>query len=216
MGIETKTAFDLFGPDDPPRTTRQKLLVAALDLFHQQGFHAVGIDQVVARAGVTKTTFYNHFESKDEFAVEAIRLRDQWDSEAFRRDLDELAPPGDPRGTLLAAFDVLDRWFRHPDYEGCIFLNACHEFPSPHDPIRQAASEHYLRVEELLNELAGQAGAAEPGRLATELTMLIEAAFAMRQVSQRPDAALVARGIARAVLEHTEWSEEGGNGPQEA
>ncbi len=196
-----KSTFELFGPGTPPRNTHEKLLLAGLDLFHTYGFHAVGLDRILAEVGVTKTTFYNHFESKDELAVQAVKLRDRWDTEAFERDLKTLA--GDhapPHRVILACFDVIDHWFQSPDFEGCIFLNACHEFPNPADPVRQAARAHYLAVETMLSDLACQARAENPDVVAAEITLLIEGAFTMRQVSDRQDAAQVAQQLARDVL----------------
>ena len=53
-------------------STRENLIKAGLKLFHRHGIHTVGLDRVLQRAGVTKTTFYNHFESKETFACAVI------------------------------------------------------------------------------------------------------------------------------------------------
>src|SRR4051794_41881306 len=70
-----KTATELLGLPDPPKTGRERLLAAAVNLFYRNGFGAIGIDQVIAAAGVTKTTFYKHFESKDDLMVAAVQRR---------------------------------------------------------------------------------------------------------------------------------------------
>jgi len=80
-----RSVHELFGAPPPATTGRERLLSAAIDLFSARGFHAVGLDQVIARAGVTKTTFYKHFESKDELMLEAVRMRDAWEMEAWGR-----------------------------------------------------------------------------------------------------------------------------------
>ena len=50
-----------------PRTQlRQRIADAALTLFRQQGFDAVSVDQIVARAGVSKGAFFNFFPTKSE------------------------------------------------------------------------------------------------------------------------------------------------------
>src|SRR6478672_2767382 len=64
-----KSVTELLGLPDPPRTGRERLVAAAIELFYRQGFGAVGIDRVISAAGVTKTTFYKHFESKDDLMV---------------------------------------------------------------------------------------------------------------------------------------------------
>ncbi|CQD24390.1 TetR family transcriptional regulator [Mycobacterium lentiflavum] len=44
---------------------RKLLLEAAADLFARQGFHAVGIDDIGAAAGVSGPAVYRHFQNKD-------------------------------------------------------------------------------------------------------------------------------------------------------
>ncbi|HWD07134.1 MAG TPA: helix-turn-helix domain-containing protein [Amycolatopsis sp.] len=51
-----------------PETT-QRLVVAAVDLFTEQGFDATTVAQIAERAGVTKSTFFRHFSDKRELLV---------------------------------------------------------------------------------------------------------------------------------------------------
>ena len=44
----------------------QQILEAAAELFYERGFHAVGVDEIGARAGVTGPAIYRHFSGKDE------------------------------------------------------------------------------------------------------------------------------------------------------
>lgn len=53
--------------------SRQKILDAAATLFTTRGFDRVGINDVMAEAGMTHGAFYNHFSSKSELYSEAIR-----------------------------------------------------------------------------------------------------------------------------------------------
>ena len=45
----------------------------ALTLFNRVGYHATGIDRILAESGVAKMTLYNHFKSKDELVETALR-----------------------------------------------------------------------------------------------------------------------------------------------
>src|SRR5262249_16429387 len=96
-----KSVTELLGLPDPPRTGRERLVAAAIELFYRHGFGAVGIDQVIAAAGVTKTTFYKHFEGKDDLMVAAVHRRHEWESTAWDRAITKLAG-NDPRRRLLA------------------------------------------------------------------------------------------------------------------
>jgi AcrR family transcriptional regulator len=51
----------------------QELLAAALDLFVERGYAATRLDDVAARAGVSKGTLYLYFENKEELFKEVVR-----------------------------------------------------------------------------------------------------------------------------------------------
>src|SRR3954452_1136611 len=99
--IQTKSVPELFGLPDPPKTGRERLVAAAVELFYRNGFGAVGVDRVIAAAGVTKTTFYKHFEGKDDLMVAAVQRRDEWESMAWGRAVQKLAGD-DPAKRCLA------------------------------------------------------------------------------------------------------------------
>jgi TetR/AcrR family transcriptional repressor of nem operon len=59
-------------PTPQRRTTaRDKLLDAALSLVRANGYAATTVDELCARAGVTKGAFFHHFKSKDALAIAA-------------------------------------------------------------------------------------------------------------------------------------------------
>ena len=47
----------------------ERLVVAAVDLFTEQGYDATTVAQIAARAGVTRSTFFRHFSDKREVLV---------------------------------------------------------------------------------------------------------------------------------------------------
>lgn len=193
-------AFLLFGDRGEPTTTREKLVEVAIDRFYVQGFHAVGLDQILAEVGVTKTTFYNHFESKDELIIEALERREHWETKAFLERAMQLGGD-DPKQQLLAIFDVLDEWFNHPDFHGCLFLNACIEFPSANDPVHRVGAKHYVIATEQFAALAAEAGASEPGLLADQLVVLFQGTLTHRHVACDNAAASKARKVAEVLID---------------
>jgi AcrR family transcriptional regulator len=48
---------------------RERLVVAAVDLFTEQGYDATTVAQIAERAGVTRSTFFRHFPDKRELLV---------------------------------------------------------------------------------------------------------------------------------------------------
>lgn len=185
-----KTAAELLGVI-PSKTGRDRLLAVAIDLFYEHGFQAVGIDRVIAEAGVTKTTFYKHFESKDALMVAAVLQRDEWENQAWDREITRLAGR-DPVKRLVAMFDVLDQLFNAPDFKGCMFINTAAEFPDPNDPVHQAAILHKKKARDASRDLAKQAGIADPEAFADMYTLMLEGALILRQTHGRNDAAKVA------------------------
>lgn len=201
-GVLRTSAADLFGVRSEARNAKDRLIDKAIDLFYARGFNAVGLDQVIAAVGVTKTTFYKYFQSKDDLIVEAIRRRDAWERKAWMRATRKLAGR-DPRAQLLALFDVMDWWFNDPSFGGCLFINAAAEFPNPADPVHQAAAEHKRASRNLYRKLARQAGVAEPERFADLYTTLVEGVLILRHVHGRNDAARITRPIVERLLDES-------------
>ena len=182
-----------------PGSTRERLLEAAALLFYAHGFHAVGLDRILAEVGVTKTTFYNHFESRDALIVAVLEHRDQRDMDQLRQ---ELARRGrGPRERILDVFDILDEWFRDESFRGCLFINAAAQYPNPHDPVHVIAARHGSNLAGLFAEMAREAGAGQPEMFARQLSMLAAAAITARQVNGDEGAARTARDMANALLE---------------
>ncbi|MCO6436735.1 MAG: TetR/AcrR family transcriptional regulator [Phycisphaerae bacterium] len=180
--------------------TRQRLIRTAHDLFYEQGFHAVGLDAILSTVGVTKTTFYNHFESKDDLVSEVLRWHDRWWRDTFCAMLRKTG--GDtPRGQLEAMFDVVEEFLVQDEYNGCFFVNVAVQFPRRHDPAHIAAAEHKKAMEDIIRELAGYAGAADPKAFAQEMSLVLEGAYVTRQITGNPDTSAIAKRIARMLME---------------
>ena len=177
---------------------RDHLVDTALAMFMRDGFHATGIDGILSQAGVAKMTLYNHFKSKDELILAALRLRD----ERFRRGLVQRveARADKPRGRLLALFGAIDEWINQPDFNGCAFVKASAEYGQPDDPIHQAAAEHKKLVRDYIRQIAADAGAPDPDTLADTLDLLLEGAIVTAYVSGRKDAAKTARRAAAILI----------------
>ncbi len=182
---------------------RDQLVEAALELFGQEGFHATGIDRVLEVAGVAKMTLYNHFRSKEELILAVLRVRDERWRNQFMLGVERRAK--DPRDRLLAIFDELGDWFADPGFSGCMFINATAEYADQDDPIHAASAEHKRLIEKYVRELAAQAGAREPGVLASQLCLLMEGAVVYTQVCPVKDkgcAGATAKRAAGVLIDH--------------
>jgi AcrR family transcriptional regulator len=197
--IPPKTAAELFGAPEVPKQGRERLVVIAVELFYRNGFNAVGVDRVTSEAGVSKTTFYKHFDSLTDLMVAAVRWRDQWESKAWDRAVRARAGE-DPRRRLRGHFEVMDEWFQDPDFIGCMFINAASEFPDPAEPVHQAAADHKRRSRDAVRDLGQEGGAADPEAFADAYTLLHEGTLVMRQVMGQKRAAELALPLVDELL----------------
>jgi AcrR family transcriptional regulator len=179
-------------------STRQRLTEAAVRRFYRDGFRNVGLDQVLADVGISKTAFYKHFDSKEDLVLAALEMKNRWLQDVFREMVREHG--ASPAGRLEALLDVVDRIINTDEFQGCIFVNVAMEFPLPHDPAHVAAAQHKQAMEEIVCELAAEAGAADPRALAQELCLIMEGAYVTRQVTGNQNAVNIARRVANLAI----------------
>jgi AcrR family transcriptional regulator len=157
----------------PVSEARERILEAAYDLFSRKGITAVGVDTIVAEAGVAKMTLYRHFPSKADLALAFLERREErwtreWlQGEAVRRG-------STPAGRMLAIFDVFDEWFALESFEGCSFVNILLEISDREDEVRAASVRHLANIREFVRGLAEEAGAADPEALACQWHILMK------------------------------------------
>ena len=163
-------------------STRHRLTEAAARRFYRDGFRNVGIDQVLADVGISKTAFYKHFESKDDLMLAALDWKFRWLQDTIQEAIRERGDPT-PVGQLWALLDVIDQIISSSEFQGCIFVNASFEFPLPHEPIHVAAVAHKRAIEEMIRELVARAGADDPAGMARQLCLVMEGAYITRQLT---------------------------------
>ncbi len=179
--------------------TRQRLIDAAVRRFYRDGFRNVGIDQVLADVGISKTAFYKHFESKDDLMLAALEDRNRWAQDTFRAMARERGGPT-PIGQLHALLDVVEHIVQSDDFQGCIFVNAAMEFPLQHEPAHVAAAASKQAIEDIVSNMAEEAGAANPRSLARELCLIMEGAYVTRHVTGNKRTVDIARRVADLVI----------------
>jgi AcrR family transcriptional regulator len=181
----------------PILSARERLLDAAGELFYRQGINAVGINAIIARAGIAKATLYQHFASKDELVLAFLERHHErwvaWFTAAVERRAEQ------PRDRLLVVFDVLAEWFQ-TDFRGCAFINTAVETPDPASPIRQAIRAYKQGTRAYLHELAEAAGFEDPGAVADRLRLLVEGVTVTMLIEGSDEAARTGRAAAEAIL----------------
>nr|WP_319001631.1 TetR/AcrR family transcriptional regulator [Burkholderia seminalis] len=155
--------------------TRERILQTASALFYREGTRAVGVDLIVAQAGVAKTSLYRHFATKDDL-IEAFLLREDadfwahWDAVAQRYKRT-------PREELDAQLQWLGERIERPGYRGCPQINIAAEYADDNHPARKVAVAHKQELRRRLTELAGALRVDDPETFALRLATVIDGAL---------------------------------------
>ena len=86
---------------------RERLIDTAISLFNRYGFHATGVDRIVAAAKVAKKTLYAHFPSKEDLILAALARKETTFAEKFIPMV--TAASDDPKQRLLTLFEMAKR-----------------------------------------------------------------------------------------------------------
>jgi AcrR family transcriptional regulator len=179
---------------------RERTLLTAYELFRSHGVTEVGVDRIVAEAGVAKTTLYRHFRSKEDLVLAVLDRHDQVWTQGW---LERLSVDGDetPEAKLLAIFDAFDEWFRQETYRGCLFANVSLEARGGPGPLGAAAAARLRDIREFIASLAAEARIDDPGEFAFRIQILLLGAI-IQAVNGDLGAARSAGEVAALLLEH--------------
>jgi AcrR family transcriptional regulator len=172
----------------PPKgevSARERILATASELFYREGIRAIGVDTVVEQSGVSKTSLYRLFESKDAliaaFAAEQDRLF--W----ARWDQIEAQHADDPRTLLEALLSGIAERIGRPAYRGCPFLNLTTEFPDRSHPGRVIARNNKEEMQARLAAIVATLGVRDPARVAFQIALIINGAYAIGVMTEPAD-----------------------------
>src|SRR4051812_6668826 len=177
---------------------RQRILETADRLFYQEGVRAVGIDRIIAEAGVAKMSLYKHFPSKDDLILAVLKFREESVLEFFRAAMERHGKKA--KNPLRAFFAALKDFFQSPGFRGCPFQNAAIELADPNHPGTEFARGHKQRFSKFLRGLLeGMLGHAA-AKVAPAVAMLVEGAIVTAVIQGDPGAADVASEAALSLV----------------
>ena len=172
----------------PPKgevSARERILATASELFYREGIRAIGVDTVVERSGVSKTSLYRLFESKDAliaaFATEKDRSFWAWWDRVEEQHAD------DPRALLEALVSGIAERIGRPGYRGCPFFNLATEFPDKNHPGRVVARGNKEELQARLAAIVAKLGAGDPNRTASQIALIINGAYVTGLMAEPTD-----------------------------
>lgn len=163
------------------KTAASKVFETARDLFYRRGIRAVGVDEIVCEAGVTKPSLYRAFKSKDDLVAACLQ---ESAKEGRAAILAAVAAAGDdPQDRLRALVRHYADKLMCPDFRGCLMSNVAIELSEPGHPGRVVAENCKMEMRALTVDLARNLRVAEPELLADGLILVIEGAIATHHIS---------------------------------
>tara|TARA_R110001583_G_scaffold11613_13_gene52294 strand:+ start:15503 stop:16066 length:564 start_codon:yes stop_codon:yes gene_type:complete len=180
---------------------KQHLIDTALILFNQFGYHATGIDLILAESGVSKATLYKHFRSKEALILAALQLRHDQVVSKLKAKISEnkkSQKSAEPAENILVIFDDLDEWFNSDTFFGCNFINVSAEYADPAHPIKLFATKHKQAIVDIIAEqLMTKENHKENQQKADQIGLLIEGAIVMAHTRGMKQSALIAKEMAK-------------------
>lgn len=155
---------------EKPLSARDRILSVAGPLFYRDGYRGIGVDRVIAEAGVAKATFYKHFPAKDDLIV-------AWINHAEAQSLANFPDDQGPM-PLTAYTDAMIAIAQQPYCLGCTYQGTAAEFVDPTHPAHAAAMAVKQRVLQDLLHRAQHQGVRNPARVADQVFLLLEGIWA--------------------------------------
>lgn len=153
---------------------RQRIIDTATRLFHQQGYNATGINQLIDEAGVAKASLYQHFRTKEDILKAYLAQM----SQSWFTDVSAIVTSSAlVKDKVLALFDMMRDFSVSVDFRGCNFQNALVEVGA-NTETGQLVRGHKSRMAQVFADLLAD---MHP-ELADEVTLLFEGALIMSQV----------------------------------
>ena len=183
---------------------KQHLIDTALILFNQFGYHATGIDLILAESGVSKATLYKHFRSKEELILGALQLRHEQIVSKLQDKIEankQNQEKTDPVENVLVIFDNLNEWFNSETFFGCNFINVSAEYAAPNHPINIFAAKHkQVIVNMIAEQLTTKENNQTTQQKADQIGLLVEGAIVMAHTRGMKQSALIAKEMARGLF----------------
>jgi len=181
------------------QSVRQRLVTAAEELFYAHGIASVGVDAVVARAGVATASLYKKFGGKDGLVAGYLQARDERWRRHWEAHIDQHS---DPCQRALAVFAALETWDpgQGPN-NGCAHLAALQQLPADH-PGAAVSRHHQDYLLDRWRQLVVEAGCPEPEAAANDLLLIYEGTLALQAASYGSKAVRHGRHLARLSLEN--------------
>lgn len=126
-----------------PAETREKLVGATVGLILKQGFAATSVDQICSAAGVTKGSFFHHFENKEAIGKAAVEWWGNFGTNLYAEAWKDSGL--DPLEQLYRMLDIMTGFTERDEVCTCVVGMLSQELAQSHPAMREECS-HQLDV----------------------------------------------------------------------
>ena len=182
---------------DDTASVRDRILRTASALFYQEGTRAVGVDLIVERSGVAKTSLYRYFPTKDHLIKEFLVSEDldfwqQWD------EVSE-ACADHPAQELDAQLQWIGNRIARAGYRGCPQINIAAEYADERHPARVVAVAHKAELRRRLGIVARKMKLPQPKHFALQMAIVIDGALSSGRALNEEGPVKFLQGMAHAL-----------------
>jgi AcrR family transcriptional regulator len=177
---------------------KTEIVQKAYDRFYDGGFHATGVDAVMADTGISKRTLYKYFGSKEELIEAVLAYYGAQIGESLFRPAQQFS--NDPCEQIMAFFDIREEMISDRPIRGCLGIKASQEYIGKHDGIASAGKTFAKVVESTFTRLCEKAQFDEPALVGKEITILFQGAVLLSQVYGEPSPFHAAKSAAGVLL----------------
>ncbi|MEM0910406.1 MAG: TetR/AcrR family transcriptional regulator [Pseudomonadota bacterium] len=178
----------------PQVSKREVVIDAAIRLFKQNGVKATSVDEVINEANVSKKTLYNHFNTKDELVLAALRKDDEIGRNALMKHVGQSS--NDIVSQILSIFDFYDAWFNSDAFNGCFFIRTAAELKQESNVAQGVCADHKRLIQDYIEKLLRAADINNAELVAERINILLEGATVYAQVMSDKTAAKKAKSMA--------------------
>lgn len=165
---------------------RERILDAGFQLFFREGYARVSMERIAERAGMTKRTLYNHFDSKDQLLGAVLQSQSARSIARFR----DWASDADSTiaGFVSQYFRKARLWASGKRWHGSGFTRLSLELADlPGHPARRVAARHKADVEHWVENEFRARGSRDPSGDARRMAIMMEGAMALTLISGNDD-----------------------------
>ncbi len=177
---------------------KEHLLGVAYDLFNALGYHQTGVDLIMAKSGVSKTTMYKYFPTKEALVLEVLKRRSKALLDGMAGSLaglDAAHPAASDLDRVNLLIDTIDAWIDGGKFFGCNFIRAAAEYGAADDPIHLHAIAHKRAFQELIGGVLADLALDDRHRMAEQIMLVLDGAITAAHVGYQNNATANARAI---------------------